>query len=654
MSDSSNQGLLNSALAAIVAVVVLAGCDQEPGNSTSKTAEIAGATTSAADDAWKTLTSSGVAPDRIPGESSLAYFMRQVETSNIRRRELGLEFWSRYPDDPRRYKWLLLTVHMPPYYADDIVTWSENETKLTPNAAPVNTDLLSEWRRKYEAMRDEFWNAPETTERDRCILWFGELEQELLRISESMARGEAVEASSVVGDSLEFFRRFPKPLDVHDTSGFFVRVRTLIELVIHTNREVLGLDTDESLSAYLSAVGETGNEFAQKAAEEITATSDFVEYRLPSTTDESVLAWAALPEFPLDQPVTLEEWVIFYHDMVVNTRKNHEIGARRLWYEYPDRKQQLEWIVKTQWNSTTYAEHFVDAIWELARGKVVTDSDETARAEWNRLYAKLRSELWADKNITEEERGRIRGAEVWSQLWRARDAWLTKQDKETVQQLLDDINALFTNHDAAHSAIMPSSIILSQHRDFGLDDDELLAFFKPMLSRKNESLWQLAEAAYRLVELRTTPFEFVAQTLYGEEIDVAKDFSGKIVLVDHWTTTCSSCIRAMPRIHEAYERFKEDGFEVVSIVYDGTTRRSMVRRVEEELGLTWTTLDGESQREAVERKYGYNGYPQYMLLNRDGTLRAGTGEVDMGRNLETLLDEMLAAEADGKETATVH
>ena len=43
-----------------------------------------------------------------------------------------------------------------------------------------------------------------------------------------------------------------------------------------------------------------------------------------------------------------------------------------------------------------------------------------------------------------------------------------------------------------------------------------------------------------------------------------------------------------------------------------------------------------------------------MLLNRDGTLYAGTGEVDMGRNLEALLEEMLADEAAEKEAAVVH
>ena len=110
----------------------------------------------------------------------------------------------------------------------------------------------------------------------------------------------------------------------------------------------------------------------------------------------------------------------------------------------------------------------------------------------------------------------------------------------------------------------------------------------------------------------------------------------------------------MPRIHDVYEQYNSRGFEVLSIAYDGTSQRRRIERIKKELGLTWTTLDGEGQWQEIAENYGYQGFPQYMLLNRDGTLYAGTGEVDMGRNLADLLDEMLAAEEAEKESATVH
>jgi hypothetical protein len=48
-------------------------------------------------------------------------------------------------------------------------------------------------------------------------------------------------------------------------------------------------------------------------------------------------------------------------------------------------------------------------------------------------------------------------------------------------------------------------------------------------------------------------------------------------------------------------------------------------------------------------RFGFVGVPQYMLLDREGKLVAGSAEVDMGRNLRALLDKMLAAEASAAQ-----
>lgn len=76
-------------------------------------------------------------------------------------------------------------------------------------------------------------------------------------------------------------------------------------------------------------------------------------------------------------------------------------------------------------------------------------------------------------------------------------------------------------------------------------------------------------------------------------------------------------------------------------------QRKRVLRIEKELGLSWTTLTSDYVIwKEVSTQYAYQGtVPQYMLLNRDGTLYAGTSKVDMGRGLEALLDEMLANES---------
>ena len=638
--------------------LMLGACDQADRPHQHSTSEnVQSTNTLSADEAWHELTSSGERPNRHSGESSLAYFMRSVELSDIRRRELGLKFWNQYPQDPRRYKWLQLTVHMPPHYAVDIDEWAENETRLKPNAAVLDHRARAKWEDLYPRLRQTFWNAPEVTDQERRFLWMGELEQKLLRTKEAHARGETVDAEPILTNILSFAEAYTKPFSENDKSTFRWSVGGVIRLATRDCREILGLN-NESLFAYARALVETGNTVAVDIGHSIQIAMINSDGEMPSLYpaewSEVERAWHSLPTYPSDQPSSLEESIAFYHEQFVNTRKYRDIGARRLWNEYPDRELRLQWIGSTHWSAPTYAKHFVDAIRQKsADGLAPVEVDEIALGEWEQLYAELRREVWDHPETTDQERGQMRGKEVWRELWDIQTYGKVRQDTIAVPTLLDEIHTLYTEYENVKDTSLLSSIILRLYRNFGLNDDELLAFFEPMQKYVNQELRDLAKAAQNQIELRTRYFRFSAFTMQGEPFDIV-NMRGEIILVDHWATTCSSCIAAMPRIHDIYERYKDRGFEVVSIAYDGTSQRKRIERIEKELGLTWTTLDGEGQWGEISEKYGYQGFPQYMLLNRDGMLHAGTGEVDMGRNLEALLKEMLADEAVEKEAVTVH
>src|SRR5688572_10297840 len=123
-----------------------------------------------ADAAWEEINTSGARPARNANEDSLTYFMRNVELSDQRRRDLGLKFWEKHPTDARRYKWLVLTVNMPPHYPKDINEWAKNETLLETNKAAVDTAAQEEWAKKYAVLREAFWNATEVTPQEKRFL----------------------------------------------------------------------------------------------------------------------------------------------------------------------------------------------------------------------------------------------------------------------------------------------------------------------------------------------------------------------------------------------------------------------------------------------------------------------------------------------------
>ncbi|MGZ3238169.1 MAG: peroxiredoxin family protein [Burkholderiaceae bacterium] len=53
-------------------------------------------------------------------------------------------------------------------------------------------------------------------------------------------------------------------------------------------------------------------------------------------------------------------------------------------------------------------------------------------------------------------------------------------------------------------------------------------------------------------------------SLDGEKI-TSQSLHGKVVLVNFWATSCSTCIHEMPKMVETYNKFKKQGLEFVAV-----------------------------------------------------------------------------------------
>ncbi|MCK5742758.1 MAG: TlpA family protein disulfide reductase, partial [Chlorobi bacterium] len=51
---------------------------------------------------------------------------------------------------------------------------------------------------------------------------------------------------------------------------------------------------------------------------------------------------------------------------------------------------------------------------------------------------------------------------------------------------------------------------------------------------------------------------------------ISESLRGKYTLIDIWAVWCRPCLREMPHLHEAYEKFKDDNFQILSISFDKT------------------------------------------------------------------------------------
>jgi len=53
-------------------------------------------------------------------------------------------------------------------------------------------------------------------------------------------------------------------------------------------------------------------------------------------------------------------------------------------------------------------------------------------------------------------------------------------------------------------------------------------------------------------------------TIQGEKL-TAEDLRGKVVLVNFWATSCTTCVEEMPKLVETYRKHRDRGFETIAV-----------------------------------------------------------------------------------------
>lgn len=115
---------------------------------------------------------------------------------------------------------------------------------------------------------------------------------------------------------------------------------------------------------------------------------------------------------------------------------------------------------------------------------------------------------------------------------------------------------------------------------------------------------------------------------------------GRVVLVNFWATTCSSCVKEMPRLADTHRKFAARGYETlaVAMAYDNP---AWVREYATRAGLPFTVvLDADG---AAARAFGdVRLTPTSFLVDREGRIvQSFLGEPDwaaLHARIEALLE----------------
>ena len=120
----------------------------------------------------------------------------------------------------------------------------------------------------------------------------------------------------------------------------------------------------------------------------------------------------------------------------------------------------------------------------------------------------------------------------------------------------------------------------------------------------------------------------------------SESLRGKIVLIDFWATWCVPCIEEMPNLHREYEKFKGQGFEILSVSLD--EKPELVNEFrKEKWKMPWlhTLLTSNPD---VKKQFEIVGIPRGILIDRNGQIVA-TDKPLRGRNLDQTLSQLVRA-----------
>ncbi len=206
---------------------------------------------------------------------------------------------------------------------------------------------------------------------------------------------------------------------------------------------------------------------------------------------------------------------------------------------------------------------------------------------------------------------------------------LRAQGRE-ITQALKDVETDYVKHNPDQ---LYSAFILKRLMTYEIPKDKTQELYENLSDKMKATKYGLSIKKYLDLsldlEIGDKAPDFQLPDLDDNLIGLSK-FEGKYILLDFWSSNCGPCILELPNMLENYQKYKEKGFEIISISFD--RKKEDWSKAVKDYNMIWTSVsDLKGGDGDVIMTYKVYFMPTYFLLDPDGIIIdkfMGTGQLD--------------------------
>ncbi len=150
----------------------------------------------------------------------------------------------------------------------------------------------------------------------------------------------------------------------------------------------------------------------------------------------------------------------------------------------------------------------------------------------------------------------------------------------------------------------------------------------------------LAVVGYLSVSKKETIPDVTFVNLQGKKI-TSQDLRGKVVMINFWATSCTTCVKEMPQMIETFKKYNAQGLEFVAVAMAYDPPNYVLNFVETRKLPFTVALDTQGE---LAKSFGdIKLTPTTLVVDKDGhIIKKYVGEPDFP-TLHQLLEKALAA-----------